>query len=136
MFLPMINKSNRRFLKFFLNRYNKSIIWFPVTGYLHYKTIFYHTVALDMLKKTFRSRDIQILVYFWNSQIEKYLWRHLRHYYIMEVTYFFWIPSPIKMKLGEILVWFKTTISNMFLAQCRRLETSSRPFHDFIKVTI
>ena len=27
-------------------------------------------------------------------------------------------------------------ISNMFLAQCWRLETSSRPFYDFIKMTI
>ena len=26
----MINKSNRRFLKFSFNRYNKSIVWFPV----------------------------------------------------------------------------------------------------------
>ena len=29
-----------------------------------------------------------------------------------------------------------TKISNMFLAQCWRLETSSRPFYGFIKMTI
>ena len=40
------------------------------------------------------------------------------------------------MKLGQILVCCMTNISNMFLAQCWRLETSSRPFYDFIKMTI
>ena len=40
------------------------------------------------------------------------------------------------MKLGQELVCSMANISNMFLAQCRRLETSSRPFHDFIKITI
>ena len=29
-----------------------------------------------------------------------------------------------------------TNIFNMFLAQCWKLETSSRPFYDFIKMTI
>ena len=49
-------------------------------------------------------------------------------------AYFFWILSPIKMKLGQILVCPMTNISNMFLAQCWRLETSFRPFYDFIKM--
>ena len=40
------------------------------------------------------------------------------------------------MKLGQILVCCMTNICNMFLAQYWRLETSSRPFHHFIKVTI
>ena len=48
----------------------------------------------------------------------------------------FWILSPIKIKFGQILVCCMTTISNMFLAKCWRLETSSRPFYDFIKMTI
>ena len=51
-------------------------------------------------------------------------------------AYFFWIFSPIKMKLCQILVSCLTNISNMFSAQCWRLETSSRPFRDFIKMTI
>ena len=51
-------------------------------------------------------------------------------------AYFFWILSRIEMKLGQILVCCLTNISNMFLAQCWRLETSSRPFYDFIKMTI
>ena len=29
-----------------------------------------------------------------------------------------------------------TSISNMFLAQCKRLGTSSMPFYDFIKMPI
>ena len=46
------------------------------------------------------------------------------------------ILSAIKMKFGKILVCYMTNISNMFLAECWRLETSSRPFYDFIKMTI
>ena len=44
--------------------------------------------------------------------------------------------SPIKMKFGQILVCCMTNISNMFLAECWRWETSSRPFYDFIEMTI
>ena len=40
------------------------------------------------------------------------------------------------MKLSQILVCCMTNISNMFLAQCWRVETGCRPFHDFIKMTI
>ena len=43
------------------------------------------------------------------------------------------------MKFGKILVCCMTNISNMFLAgdwQCWRLETSSRPFYNFIKMKI
>ena len=55
---------------------------------------------------------------------------------IMQVTYFFWIPSSIKLKFGQILACCMTNISNMFLAKCWRLETSSRLYYDFIKMTI
>ena len=51
-------------------------------------------------------------------------------------AYFFWILSPTKMKLGQILVCRLTNIPNMFLALCWRLETSSRAFYYFIKITI
>ena len=51
-------------------------------------------------------------------------------------TYFFWILSPIKMKFVRILVGWMTNIYNIFLAECWRLETSSRLFYDFIKMTI
>ena len=40
------------------------------------------------------------------------------------------------MKFGQILVCCMANISNMFLAECWRLETSSRLFYDFIKMTI
>ena len=40
------------------------------------------------------------------------------------------------MKFGQILVCCMTNISNMILAQCWRLETSSRPFYDLIKIKI
>ena len=48
----------------------------------------------------------------------------------------FLILSPIKMKFGQILVSCMTKISDMFLAECWRLETSFRLFYDFIKMTI
>ena len=44
--------------------------------------------------------------------------------------------STIEMKFGQILVYCMASILNMFLAQCWRLETSSRPFYDFIKMII
>ena len=40
------------------------------------------------------------------------------------------------MKFGQILVCCMKNISNMFLAECWRLETSSWLFYDFIKMTI
>ena len=40
------------------------------------------------------------------------------------------------MKFGQILVRCRKNIFSMFLAECWRLETSSMPFYDFIKVTI
>ena len=40
------------------------------------------------------------------------------------------------MKLGQILVCCMANISNIILAQCWRMETSSRPFYDFIQMTI
>ena len=40
------------------------------------------------------------------------------------------------MKFGEILVCCITNIFNMFLPECWKLETSSRSFYDFIKMTI
>ena len=51
-------------------------------------------------------------------------------------TYFFWILSPIKIKLVKILVCYLKNISNMFLAQSWWLETTSRPFYGLIKTTI
>ena len=51
-------------------------------------------------------------------------------------AYFFWILSTLKNKFGQTLVCCKTNISNMFLAQDWRLETSSTLFYDFIKMTI
>ena len=45
-------------------------------------------------------------------------------------------PTLIKIKFGHILVCCMKNISNMFLAQCWRVEGSSRSFYDFIKMTI
>ena len=44
------------------------------------------------------------------------------------------IATTIKMKLGQILQYCMINISNMFFAQCYRLENSSRPY--FIKMTV
>ena len=48
----------------------------------------------------------------------------------------FWILSPLKVKFCQIVVCCMTKISHMFLAECWRLETSSRPFYDLIKMAI
>ena len=40
------------------------------------------------------------------------------------------------MKFGQILLYCMTSISNIFFAECWRLETSSRLLCDFIKITI
>ena len=89
-------------------------------------------------KIMFRSRDIEIFVFLWTLQISKFVTSSqvLLHNASYTYAYFFWILSPIKMKFGQILVCCMTNISNMFLAECWRLETSSRLFHDFIKMTI
>ena len=68
------------------------------------------------------------------------LWRHHGDSYIMEVTlmlffFFFWNLSNIKMKFGQILVCCMKKISNTLFARCWRLETSSRPFYNFIKMS-
>ena len=93
-------------------------------GYLCYKTILCHKAA--------------IFVFFWNLQISKFVTssKVLLHDASYAYAYFFWILSPIKMKFGQILLCCMTNISNMFLAECWRLETSSRLFYDFIKMTI
>ena len=83
--------------------------------------------------------DIKIFVFLWNLlQISKFLTSSqvLLHNASYTYAYFFWILSPIKMKFDQILVCCMTNISNMFLAECWRLETSSRLFYDFIKMTI
>ena len=51
-------------------------------------------------------------------------------------AYFFWIVRTIKTKFGQILVRCMTNIFSMFLAECWSLETSSRLFYDFVKMTI
>ena len=83
--------------------------------------------------------EISRFLCFWEIHKTQNLWHHHGHCHRMEVTtkaYFFWILSTIKMKLSQILVCCLTNMSNMFLAQCWRLKTSSRPFYGFIKTTI
>ena len=90
-------------------------------------------------KIMFHFWDIKIFVFLWNLlQISKFLTSSqvLLHNASYVYAYFFWILSPIKMKFDQILVCCMTNISNMFLAECWRLETSSRLFYDFIKMTI
>ena len=81
----------------------------------------------------FRSQDFCVFVK--SSDFR----RNHKYCCIMQVTLmliFFWILTPIKMKFGQLLVCCMTNISDMFLAECWRLGTSSRLFYDFIKMTI
>ena len=64
------------------------------------------------------------------------LWHHHRQLLYNGSYTDAYFLSTIKMKFTQVLVCCMTNIGNMFLAQCWRLETSSRPFYDFIKLTI
>ena len=85
----------------------------------------------------FRSRDIKLFVFLWNPQISKSVTssQALLYNESYTYTYLFWILSTIKIKFGQILVYRITYISNMFLAQCWRLKTSFRTFHDSDEMT-
>ena len=45
-------------------------------------------------------------------------------------------PKNYQKEFGQILVYLTANVSNMFLAQCWRLEISSRPFYDFNEMTV
>ena len=77
-------------------------------------------------------------MFLWNLQNSESLMSSWALPYNESYTYadLIWVVSTINMKFGQILVCFITSISNMLLAQCWRLETSSRAFYDFVKTTI
>ena len=79
--------------------------------------------------------DIYIFVFLLNLHTSKSV-KALLHNGSYNYAYLFWIVSTIQMKFGQILVCCMASISNKFLAQCWRLLTSSRPFYDFLKMTI
>ena len=81
---------------------------------------------------------LEILRFLCYLQVSKFVTSSsvLLHNASYSYAYFFWILSPIKMKFGQILVCCMTNISNMFFAECWRLETSARLFYDFIKMAI
>ena len=79
------------------------------------------------------SWNIEIFVFLLNPQTSKSVTSSQALVDNGSYTYF-WILSTIKMKFGQILVCCTTNISSMFLAECWRLETSSRLFYDFIKM--
>ena len=88
-------------------------------------------------KKCFVLKILRFLCFCKTCRFQN-LWRHHKYYCIMIVTLLlisfesFWN----KMKFGQILTYCMTTISNMFLTECWRLETSFRLFYDFVKKTI
>ena len=101
----------------------KALGFLRFKGYLRCKIIFCHKLALDaqlmncfIWEKMFRSGDIQIFVFLWNSQISKYATssKTLLHNEGYTFAYFFWILSTMKMKLGQILACCMTNISNMW----------------------
>ena len=78
---------------------------------------------------------IEIPGFFCFCEIHKFqnLWHHHRHCWIWKLHFslFLWILNTIKMKFGQILLYLITNISNIFLSQCWRLETSSMLFYYF-----
>ena len=73
-------------------------------------------------------------LFLWNPQILKSVLpsQTLLHNESNTYAYFYWILSTIKMKFGLILAYCMPNTSNIVLAQCRTLESSSKPFYDFI----
>ena len=94
----------------------------------------------DLNKKYCFVLEIFIFLYFCEICRFQNLWRHHRHFFIMEAilinAYLFWMLCITKVKFGQIVVYCMRNISNLFLAQCWRLETNSRLFYFFIKMTI
>ena len=128
------------FFKTFVAKYNK------FQGYLPYKSIFFHKVALDVqFMNFFIWRKNNVL---FSRYIDFCVFVKSTNFKICDViidiadngsyvfAYCFWILRNIKMKFGQILIYRITNISNMLLAQCWRLETSSRPFYDFNEMPI
>ena len=77
---------------------------------------------------------ISIFVFLWNLQISKSVTSSYKlvHSGCYTYAYFYWIISTINMKFGQISVSM-TNISNMFLAQCWRLETVPGTFLTLLK---
>ena len=117
------------------------ICWFKklcIKGYLCYKAIFCMKInpwcvihEFFYLKKECFVLEISKFLCFY--KLHRSQNQSLLHNESYTYAYFFWILGTIKMKFGQILVCCMT---NMFLVYCWRLETSSRPFYDFIKLTI
>ena len=88
-----------------------------------------------MKKKCF-VLEILTSLYFYETWRFQNLWRHHKHCCIMQVPLMLISLTSVKMRFGQILVCCMANISNIYLAECWRLETSSRLFYDFIKVRI
>ena len=121
---------------------------FQLKGYLRCKTIFCYKVLLLIciwwifliwIKNNVSfSGYLDFCVFVKSTDFEN-LWRHHRHWFSngsYTYTYFFWMVCTVKMKFGQLLLCCMRNISNLFLAQYWRLETSSRPFYFLIKITI
>ena len=99
--------------------------FFHFKGYLRYKTIFCHQVALDAQLMNFfiwnknnvsfsRYLDFRVFVKSTNFKICDVI-ISTAAWWSYTYNYFFWILSPIRMKLGQILVCCMTKISKIFL---------------------
>ena len=101
----------------------------------------YLTNFFDLNKKCFALEIIRFL-YFCEIYRFQNLWRHHRPCYIMEAipsnNYFFRMLCNTKVKFRQILMRCMRNImrNNLFLAQCWRLETNSRLFYFYLKMTI
>ena len=84
-----------------------------------------------------RYLDFRVFVKFTNFKVCDVI-TDIAAWWKLHFCLFLWILSTIKRKFGQIIVYLtiNKNIYNMFLAQCWRLETSSRPFYDFNEMTI
>ena len=100
-----------------------------VNHYLCYKTIF---VIWRKNVSLLRYLDFCVFVKSADLKIHDVI-KSIATYGSYNCACFFWLLRSIKMKFGQILVCCMANISDIFLAQCWRLETSSRPFIALLK---
>ena len=82
-----------------------------------------------------RYRDFYVFVKFTNFKICD-VTISIATYWRLHLCFFLLNPKYYRNEIWSIRVCCMINISNMFLAQCWRMETSSRPFYDFNKMTI
>ena len=129
---------------FFLKKFHNKVMICNTRNrsYLCYKTIFCNKVALDvwLINCFIWRKNVSFLRYLDFCVFAKSTDFKICDVIIGIPTYIrklrLRLLSTIEMNFCQMLVCCMANISNVFLPQCWRLETTSRYFYYFIKMTI